>query len=331
MTAAPLHDDTLVPNALVNPDTIDAAPFILDTHAFEAFYQQVALEVRSVGTDVSTKKDRDAIKSAAFKVAKCKTRCDEARKNLTADARRKIDEFNDAGKTIKDRLQNLQDEVRRPLSEWEEAETRREKAVNEAVQLLNGILAQPARLDEASDRILERLNELKVMEIKQAVFLEDADRVEQLRDLALSAVETALATAKQREAEAEELARLRAEANARKIEEEKAQRDKEAAELEAQRAKEREEAAERAAEAAAQKARQEEREAIAREQEAREAQEKAEQEAREKKAANKRHQAAVTRKAINTLMQATEIDEGLAARIIEAIADDQVANVTINF
>lgn len=93
----------------------------------------IRAEVATLVPDTSSKKGRDAIASMAYKVAKVKAALDDYGKNLAAeykDVPKKIDANR---KAMRDDLDSLKDETRKPLTDWEEAEQTRIDAHKSAI------------------------------------------------------------------------------------------------------------------------------------------------------------------------------------------------------
>jgi hypothetical protein len=76
---------------------------------------------------VETAKSRKAIASMAYKVSQSKTILDNAGKDLVSEAKAKIKKIDMARKYSRDFLDSLRDEVRKPLTDWEEAEKEKEE------------------------------------------------------------------------------------------------------------------------------------------------------------------------------------------------------------
>ncbi|MDF7627679.1 hypothetical protein PUG46_00180 [Erwiniaceae bacterium L1_55_4] len=241
--------------------------------------EAIEKEARSLVPDTTTKKGRDAIASMAHKVARSKTYIDNAGKDLVAELKALPKQIDESRRVVRERLDALKDEVRRPLTEWEQAEDERKQALQ---QRLSGLRALADVIDDAgnylpSTDIQARLSEAKAVTLDDN-WQEIATEAGVAKDATVQKLEAAAIVAKQREDQAAELERLRKEA------EEKARRDheeklkQEAAEDARREAEqnaqvEREEAARREAELKA-KAEKAERDRIA-------AQERAEREARE--------------------------------------------------
>lgn len=266
-SALSVLDDTNLP-ALFGSDSV--IPMI----------ERIETEVRSFAPDLSTTKSRKEIASLAYRVARSKTALDDAGKGLTEEARKQIEAVNAERKVIRDRLDALRDEVRKPLDEWEATEEARKAAHREALIALNG-----DRTDWSmpSADIQEILTEIEATKIGEA-WEEFAGMAEEAKAAAIKKIKADLTAAKGREEQATELARLRAEAE---------EREAQAAKLEAERiAKEKAEEAERekarkAEEAEREKARKAEERERKKEEDARRAKE------REIEAQNERAEVAI--------------------------------------
>lgn len=188
--------------------------------------------------DVTTKKGRDAIASMAYKVAQSKNYLEGIGKKLT-DEYKEIPKKIDANrKRIRDELDALKAEVRRPLTEWEEAGAARVQGIKDRIETIS----QHAGMSEDSAMTKAAIARLEAVAIDES-FAEFATEAAQAKDKALTILRADLEYCLKREAEAAELARLR---------EEKAKRDAE-------------ERDRRIAEAAAEKARRDAEEKAARE------------------------------------------------------------------
>ncbi|MCL0562678.1 hypothetical protein M3A21_26125, partial [Klebsiella pneumoniae] len=111
--------------------------------------EAIEKEARSLVPDVTTKKGRDAIASMAHKVARSKTYIDNAGKDLVAELKALPKQIDESRRVIRERLDALKDEVRRPLTEWE-AEQKRIKAE----EAMNELHAEALAMNEDFDRQL---------------------------------------------------------------------------------------------------------------------------------------------------------------------------------
>jgi hypothetical protein len=255
MASAPTTD--LVPAAASNAA---AAVVLFDQDKFDAFYAKLRADIDAVPVDLTTKKGRDAIASAAAKVRTEKASIDRDRKRLTQEWRDNTALVNGAWKGIEARLDDLAVSARKPLTEWEEAEKARIDRCNEIISDIHG--AAIVTLDDTAESV--RLRGMKIWAIEiGGDFGALAHDAEQAKSATIATLQTAMARLKKEEAERAELEKLRAEAAARaeadRIAAEKAEAERqEAARIEAEKA-----ATERAAQEAAERARAEQERRVA--------------------------------------------------------------------
>lgn len=222
---------------------------------------------RAARLDVSREADRKEMASLArTKIARSKTALLDAGKKLTEDWRRKTDAVRADCKVIETRMDALRDEVRAPLTAWENREKDR-VAAHEAA--LAAIAEAPGYGEnETAHALRQRYDALCNYPARD--WEEFAQRAHAALTAEILRTEGLLAAAVKREAEAAELVRLRAEeAERQRIAAEEAQREREA---------------QIAAEAAARAKREAEEAAAKREQEARDAAARAEREKQESEA-----------------------------------------------
>lgn len=322
----------------------------------KSLYEQIANNARSIVFNMNDKKERDALKSYAYNLARTKTTVDNYGKELVSGIKAQAAVIDADRKFWRDNMDLLQEEIRKPLTDFENAEKARIKRLEDEV----AVIKMPANLcgewDAASIKDAIQTLENKVIdssfeEFEQEAKLAKFETLEKLR--------TALAAREKYEAEQAELERLRKEqlerdqrerderiakeaadkarieaeakalAEQRRVErekqeaEEKAEREKrEAAEREARLIAEKEEAELRAQQAAVM-----ERQRIEREQAAKE---EAERKAEEARLANVEHMRSINQEILNKLC-AIGLDEGQAKAVITAIARNQIPNVSIKY
>lgn len=100
----------------------------------ESILTRIELDARALVPDISTIKGRSAIASLAAKVAKAKTYLDGLGKDYTADLKRQTGAVDAERKAMRERLDALKAEVRRPLDEWEQAETDRVESIQARIE-----------------------------------------------------------------------------------------------------------------------------------------------------------------------------------------------------
>ena len=333
----------------------DLAPSIYVENGLDKFLEQIREGVNEV-PDLSTAKGRARIASLAAQVSRSKTavekpgrdylkRLKEQPKVVEAELRRFVTECD-----------QLRDEVRRPLTEWEDAEKSRTEALQQRLVDLRSLadVTDTAGNYLPSADIQARIQEAKSVVLDEC-WQERTAEAGVAKDSTIQQLAASLAVAQKREHEAAELERLRKEAEekarlereeairreaaeqARRDAEAKAQAEIDAAvrrEAEARAATER---TEREAKAAAEKAEQEKNDAIAAERRrqeeaetARLAEQKriADEEAR--RAADKEHRRAINRQAIADLIE-SGLPQEMAEKALIAIVSGKVSAVSIKY
>ena len=219
---------------------------LLDTQKFDAWYDKLKAEAPT-DADVTTRKGQDALRSFAAKVRSEKAAIDKARLQLTKEWRDMTAQANEAGKVIEQRLESLAVEVRKPLTDWEEAEKAR---VAECQAIIAGFKAAAVvTLEDTSDAVRQRGSDVYKTELDADRFGEMMAEAQAAKDDAVRVLQTALARLTKEEADRAELERLRAENEAREAkarEEAEAREQAERQAEEARQAEERRSAAERA-------------------------------------------------------------------------------------
>ena len=283
-----MNDQTPI-NALTIPAPADLAALFKAENGIVAIISKLEAAAReeAKGYDASTKKGRDALKSLASRVSTSKAEIDRQGKALTEKQRAEINAVNAGRKVADERLAALRDEIRDPVTKWEQAEEKRVQALKDRLARLEQ--AQPE--NETSPAIWHLIGRVEGVELDDS-WAEYKPHAAVAKDKKLTELRALLVATETREAEQEELARLRAEAAAR---EEEDRKRKEAEEAEARRVEAEKAEAERLAQierdkaAAAEQARKEAEEKAAEERApaAREAEEREAALRREAEAAKK--------------------------------------------
>lgn len=293
--------------------------------------EAIEKEARSLVPDVTTKKGRDAIASMAHKVARSKTYIDNAGKDLVAELKALPKQIDESRRVVRERLDALKDEVRRPLTEWE-AEQERIKAE----EAMNTLHAEALAMNEDFDRRLAARIE---SDHEMALLMNDAFDREQAEKKA-EAERQRIAREEEIKRQAEEKAKREAAEQAQREIDAAAAREREAilakerAEREQREAAERAEREKQAAVEAERRKAQEEANRIRREAEQREqsrlAEEKRKAEEESRRAADVEH-----RRGINTAAVQALINQGIphewAKACIIAVALGKVPATTIKY
>ncbi|MFN3456883.1 MAG: hypothetical protein ACK4Z8_04825 [Novosphingobium sp.] len=200
--AAPTHIATVV----------EQTPVIVltDKEQREAFYEHIQREVDAFEPDTSTEKGRKAIKSLAYKITRTKTAIDDAGKQLNEEARARINAVDAERRVVKEKLTALANEVRRPLTEWEAAE---EKRVEGCRGVIDGIKAAAVvTIEDTAATVRARGGQVWNTALDADRFGDMLAEATAAKDMAVSALKSALARLTKEEADKAELERLRAEA-----------------------------------------------------------------------------------------------------------------------
>ncbi|HED8811916.1 TPA: hypothetical protein R6G20_003143 [Klebsiella pneumoniae] len=294
--------------------------------------EAIEKEARSLVPDVTTKKGRDAIASMAHKVARSKTYIDNAGKDLVAELKALPKQIDESRRVVRERLDALKDEVRRPLTEWE-AEQKRIKAE----EAMNALHAEALAMNEEFDRQLAARIE---SDHEMALLMNDAFDREQ--------ADKAAEAERQRIAHEEEIKRMAAAAAAREVEQ-RAQREREEAahreavlKAQAEQAERDRIAAEKKAEADKQAAieaerrkAQEEADRIRREAEQREqarlAEEKRKADEQARREADVKHRKAVGTEIVKALLANTSLTRDQAIEVLTAVKDGRIPHTGISY
>jgi hypothetical protein len=90
--------------------------------ALNPILERIKAEVRAIETDISTEEGRKAISSLAYKIARTKTFIDGQRVLLVAEEKKRLSAIDTEGRRVREELDALKEEVRKPLTDWENAE-----------------------------------------------------------------------------------------------------------------------------------------------------------------------------------------------------------------
>lgn len=323
-----MNDSTETSTDLTLPDAASVASYFRSATGIEPIIAKIEADVRAVATTVDTADGRAEIKSLAYKVARSKTILDDAGKRLNEDAAAAIAVVNAERRKIVARLDALKEAVRKPLTDWEQAEeyriTRHQVWISHIVAAGNGFVG--GELVHPVDALAY------VVEIADSGtdFEEFANKAVDAVTEARAKLEVAIADRLAAEAEADRIAVERAELDALRAE--KAARDEadrlaaaDAAriEAEAQRAADIKAAEDRATAAALQKAADDAAEAEARHKAALLAADKAADDAVQAE----RARAAAAEKATADAVQVEKDRHAMAQRVLAEVNAKRRADV----
>ena len=190
----------------------ETAPVVYVQNGLKPFLQMIKDEVCGEVPDLTTKKGRDRIASLSALVSKRKAavekpgrdylrRIKELPKVIESELRQFVDEAN-----------KLRDEVRKPLTDWEKANDARIDAHNDGVRRIQ-VLAEDLQEITAED-LVDRIQQIEAVVIGEQ-WEEFEPEAARAKDKTLATLRAALVKRQGFEAGQAELARLRAEAEAR--------------------------------------------------------------------------------------------------------------------
>lgn len=263
-----------------------------DAQKLEAIYSRIEKMALGLVADVTTKEGISQIKTCARQIASVKAKVDDAGKKVKAELNRLPLVIDENRRKFREKMEALQEEIRRPVTEIEEREKEIEdiKAMHLAVAMSGSAI------------IKQQLEKVKAIELTAEKWKESLAKAEKAVAGEISALNLMIGEAEKREEEARELEELRR----KKEEAERIIREQKIKEEAERRAK-----AEAEARAAAEKARLE-REKEEAERRAAEAERKA-QEAREREEAARNSKEAIERAAIGAQQAAVPMSKTLPA------------------
>ncbi|MEQ9887639.1 hypothetical protein ABRP55_13930 [Pectobacterium zantedeschiae] len=191
--------------------TEDMAPAIYVPGGLDQFLAQIREAVNEV-PDLSTKKGRDRVASLAASVSRSKTAVEKPGRDYLRRLKEAVKPAEAELKRFVDACDTLRDEVREPLTEFEDAEKARIAALNGRLEALRGsgvVLDAFGKL-LSTEEITDRLSVAKETAIDDS-WQELTAEAGVAKDAVIVKLEAALVEAQKRDAEAAELERLRKE------------------------------------------------------------------------------------------------------------------------
>lgn len=197
----------------------DNAPAIYVAGGLGQFFDAVKAEVTGEVPDLTTRKGRERIASLAATVSKSKAAVEKPGRDYLRRLKEMPKVVEAELRDFVTKMDNLRDNTRQPLTEWEEAEQARKDKHVDGIQNIKDLAVFEAT--PAAAHVAQVIADLELVEINETweEFLAEAAQV---KDQTLAKLRTLLTERTQYEAEQAELLRLRAEAEAQ------AQRDRDA-------------------------------------------------------------------------------------------------------
>ena len=175
----------------------------------------IKAKVAEFELDISTELGRKQVASVARRIASSKTLMDDAGKRHVAQIKAQASAIDAERKWMRDELDSLKEQVRKPLTDWEEKQKQRCQEHEDRISEMRSLV--PEGITNSTD-LQERIDCLHAAYDRD--WEEFADRAMKIMAHALGQLQSKLATAIEQEAQRAELAKLRQEAA------ERAQRDR---------------------------------------------------------------------------------------------------------
>lgn len=177
----------------------DLQAFFLDNERLDALYAHVEKMARALVADPLTKEGASQIKSCARQIASVKKRIDDIGKDVVAELKKLPGQIDANRKSLRERLEALQDDIRRPVTEIENREDE-----------IDGIKGIHLRLANASsEEIAKELESVKKIPLTEEKWHESLEKAKAAIAGETKALELLKSTAEKREKDAEELEQLR--------------------------------------------------------------------------------------------------------------------------
>jgi hypothetical protein len=192
----------------------------------DAILAKIRSEVATVDVDISTAQGRKNCASLAYRVARSKTALDDMGKTLVAEWKSRSAIVDAERRRIRDELDALRDQVRKPLDDYEQAEKDRIEGHENALRALHDL----GTYDDPELTLIEIDRRLTVLaEPDHRSWQEFHKRAEQSRTSSINMLTALRTSVIKRDADRAELERHRQEAAAREAKERDAQIAAEAA------------------------------------------------------------------------------------------------------
>lgn len=243
-------------------EQVDADPklVLLGKVDFDAYLAELRATLPQFSDDdISTKAGRDAIVSRAASIRSRKATFEKTKLALTEHWRKQTAAVNAKGKVIAERMGALAEEIRAPVTAWEQAEEQRKAEADRIILALQS--APTVTFGMTSAEVQDRLERIRGMNLNSEILGVRLDMAEDLKADAVAKLTEAVASLKHQEQQAAELERLRAEQAAAEERRQREEQERAAAAARESAAKAEQERLERAKAEAAERARREAEEA----------------------------------------------------------------------
>ena len=174
--------------------------FFTDRKNLDEFYGKVEKMAKGLVADPLTKEGASQIKSCARQIASVKKKVDDYGKDVVAELKALPKIIDENRRIFREKMEALQDEIRRPVTEIEQ----REEEIDAIVQRHMRIGA-----DAASGDIQKEIASVKAIELTEEKWHESLEKAKKAVNGELNALNLMFESALKREEEQRELAELR--------------------------------------------------------------------------------------------------------------------------
>lgn len=181
-------------------DKNDLQEFFLDNERLDALYAHVEKMARALVADPLTKEGASQIKSCARQIASVKKRIEDIGKDVVAELKKLPGQIDANRKSLRERLEALQDDIRRPVTEIENREDEIDGI--KSIRMKHGM--------SSSEEIAKELEFVKKIPLTEEKWHESLEKAKAAIAGETKALELLKATALKREEDARRLAELEA-------------------------------------------------------------------------------------------------------------------------
>ncbi len=179
---------------------------LLDEEKYNVWYEKLKAKAPTA-TDMTIRKDREAVRSFAAEVRSEKAAIDKARLRMTKEWRDMVSQANTVGKVIETQLESLAVEVRAPLTAWEDAENTRLAECRDTIARIK--MAAHVTIHDSAADVRQRGMDVWNATLDPEKFGEMLEEAQGAKDEAVTALKAALVRLTQEESDRAELDRLR--------------------------------------------------------------------------------------------------------------------------
>lgn len=194
-TAVSVLDDYSV--IVVDQERLQA--FFADGKKLDEVYGHIEKMAKGLVADVATKEGVSQIKSCARQIASAKTKIDNLGKQVVAELKKLPGVIDENRRNFREKMESLQAEIRRPVTEIEERE--------DEIDRIKAVHQQLISADSATIR--QNIESVKAIELTAEKWKESLEKATKAVTGEINALETMLKAAEKREDEARELDELR--------------------------------------------------------------------------------------------------------------------------